>query len=108
MQDRYNNLTGSDYLTGGLDAFGKVTGYFGSVEARKAAQEQANALIAQGKSNVEVARIMQETERLKLEAAKAGVGAENTGGNNTLYIALGVSGVVILALVIFAVTRKKS
>lgn len=107
MQDRYNNLTGSEYLTGGLDAFGKVTGYFGSVEARKGAQAQADALIAQGKSNVEVARIMQETERLKLEALKSGASAGTGAGSKTLYIALGVGAVVILGVVIFAVTRKR-
>ena len=28
----YNNITGSEYLTGGIDVFGKVTGYFGSQE----------------------------------------------------------------------------
>lgn len=104
----YNNITGAEYLTGGIDVFGKVTGYFGSVEQRKAAQAQADALIAQGKSQVEVAKIMQETKRMELEALKAGVGAGNTGGNKTLYIALGIGGVVILGLVIFAVTRKKA
>ena len=102
----YNNITGAEYLTGGIDVFGKVTGYFGSVEQRKAAQTQADALIAQGKSQVEVARIMQETKRMELEALKSGTG--NTGGNKTLYIALGIGGVVILGLVIFAVTRKKA
>jgi len=107
MQNMYNNITGSEYLTGGIDVFGKVTGYFGSVEQRKAAQTQADALIAQGKSQVEVARIMQETKRMELEALKSGGGA-NTGGNKTLYIALGIGGVVILGLVIFAVTRKKA
>ena len=107
MQDLYDNITGAEYLTGGIDAFGKVTGYFGSVEQRKAAQAQADALIAQGKSQVEVAKIMQETERLKLEASKNDV-VGGKSGSKTLYIALGIGGVLVLGVVIFAVTRKKA
>ena len=108
MQNMYNNITGSEYLTGGIDVFGKVTGYFGSVEQRKSAQIQADALIAQGKSQVEVARIMQQTKLAELEALKSGAGKTTQAGNKTLYIALGVGGVVILGVVIFAVTRKKA
>lgn len=105
MDYMYNNITGSEFLTGGTAVFGQIAGYLGSKELTKGQQAQAKALIEQGKSQVEVARIMQETERLKLEQAKAGAG---TGaGSKTLYIALGVGAVVILSVVIFAVTRKK-
>ena len=107
MQDRYNNLTGTDYTNIGTSLFGGATSYFGSVEQRKASQAQADALVAQGLSQVEVAKIMQETERLKLEQAKAGAGASTGAGSKTLYIALGIGGVLILGVVIFAVTRKK-
>ena len=106
MQDRYNNLTGTDYTNIGTSLFGGATSYFGNVEQRKAQEAQANALIQQGLSQVEVAKIMQETERLKLEQAKSGAG-KNTTGSKTLYIALGVGAVVVLGVVIFAVTRKK-
>lgn len=105
MQDMYYNATG-DWTSLGGNLIGGVTGYFGSVENRKASQEQANALIKQGLSQIEVAKIMQETERLKLEQAKAGGGAKS--GSTALYIGLGVGAVVILGVVIFAVTRKKS
>ena len=108
MQDRYNNLTGSDYLTGGLGLVNTAGTYFGSVEQRKAQQAQAEALRQQGLSQIEVAKIMQETERLKLEALKSGAGAGTGAGSKTLYIALGVGAVVILGVVIFAVTRKKA
>ena len=108
MQNMYNNITGSEYLSGGIDVFGKVTGYFGSVEQRKSAQIQADALIAQGQSQVEVARIMQQTKLAELEALKSGVGAGTKAGSKTLYIALGIGGVVVLGVVIFAVTRKKA
>lgn len=101
----YNNLTGAEYTSIGTTVFGGVTGLLGSKEQRKAAEAQARALREQGLSQIEVAKIMQETERLKLEQAKAGAG---TGaGNKTLYIALGVGAVVILGVVVFAVTRKK-
>ena len=107
MQERYSNLTGADYTNIGTTLFGGATSYFGNQEQRKAAEAQADALIKQGLSQVEVAKIMQETERLKLEQAKAGAGASTGAGNKTLIIALGVGGVVVLGLVIFAVTRKK-
>jgi hypothetical protein len=107
MQDMYKNAVG-DWTGLGGSLIGGAGTYFGSVEQRKAQQAQADALIAQGKSQVEVARIMQETERLKLEQAKAGGGASTGAGSKTLYIALGVGAVVILGVVIFAVTRKKA
>jgi len=106
MQERYNNLTGTDYTNIGTSLYGGVAGFLNSKENKKASQAQADALIAQGKSQVEVAKIMQETERLKLEALKSGAGS-NTGGSKTLYIALGVGAVVVLGVVVFAVTRKK-
>jgi hypothetical protein len=79
---------------------------YASEAQRKIAQKQADALIAQGVSQERVAQLILEGKRLDLETAKAGAGA-SSGGNKTLYIALGVGGVVILGLVIFVVTRKK-
>jgi hypothetical protein len=103
----YNNLTGAEYTTIGTSLFGGVTGYLSSKEQTKSAEAQARALREQGLSQIEVAKIMQETERLKLEALKSGGGAGTGAGSKTLYIALGVGAVVILGVVIFAVTRKK-
>jgi|688.fasta_scaffold355491_2 hypothetical protein len=108
MQDRYNNLTGSEWGGIGTSVFGGVTDYFAKQKEADAIRAQASALRDKGASDVEVAKLMLEAKRLELEAAKAGAGAGNTGGNKTLYIALGIGGVVILGLVIFAVTRKKS
>lgn len=105
MQDTYSNLTGSEYTQIGTSLFGGVTGWLGSKEQTRASQAQADALVKQGLSQVEVARIMQETERMKLESAKANVSAKPSE-NKTLYIALAVGGVVILGGIIFAVTRK--
>lgn len=107
MQDMYNNLTGSDFLTAGTGVLTTAGTYFGSVEQRKAQQAQAEALRQQGLSQIEVAKIMQETERLKLAQQQSG-GAKTGAGSKTLYIALGVGAVVVLGVVIFAVTRKKA
>lgn len=104
--ESYNNLTGAEYTAIGTSLFGGVTGFLGSKEQRKASEAQAEALRQQGLSQVEVAKIMQETERLKLEQAKAGATAGGAG-NKTLYIALGVGAVLVLGVVVFAVTRKK-
>lgn len=81
--------------------------YFGSQEERKASEAQAEALKAKGLSDVEVARIMLEGKKYDLKIAEAGGGKKATS-NTTLYIALGIGGVVVLGLVIFAVTRKKA
>ena len=94
-----------DWMGLGLGVLSTGGTIYSSEQQRKAAEAQAKALMQQGLSQVEVAKIMQETERLKLEQAKAGAGA--TTGSKTLYIALGVGAVVILGVVIFAVTRKK-
>jgi len=92
---------GSSILTAG-------GGIYASEQQRKAAQAQADALIQQGMSQIEVQKLILEGKRLDLEAAKAGAGAGSGAGNKTLYIALGIGGVVVLGLVIFAVTRKKA
>lgn len=83
-----------------------VGGFLSAQETRKGLQAQADALIKQGYSQVEVAKIMRDTELAKLEQAKSGGGAK--AGSTALYIGLGVGAVVILGVVIFAVTRKKS
>ena len=133
MQDLYNNLSGfSDYTLppspfststsgggssstsakfdwGGLGSSLLTVGggIYASEQQRKSAQKQADALIASGLSQIEVQKLILEGKRLDLEAAKAGaVGGKS--GSKTLYIALGIGGVLILGVIIFAVTRKKS
>ena len=93
----YTELIGGT-IEGGLK-------FFGSQEERKAAQAQADALKEKGYSDVQVAKLMLEGKKYDLEIAKSGGGKKSTN-NTTLYIALGVGGVVVLGLVIFAVTRK--
>jgi hypothetical protein len=95
----YTGLIG-DTIGGGLK-------FLGSQEERKAAEANADALKAKGYSDVEVAKLLLEGKKLDLQTALAG-GSKKTTGNTTLYIALGVGGVLVLGLVIFAVTRKKA
>lgn len=107
MQEKYNNLTGAEWGGIGTGVLTTAGTYFGSVEQRKAAEAQADALRAQGLTQLEIAKIQQQTKVLELEALKSGAGTGSTAGSKTLYIALGVGAVVVLGVVIFAVTRKK-
>ena len=129
MQDLYNNIDGgfgqytvpsSPFSTsttstssksGGIDYVGVGTKVvdlgvtiWASAEARKNAQKQADALIAQGVSAERVQQLILEGKKLDLETARAGAGTKS--GSTVLYVALGVGAVVILGIVIFAVTRK--
>jgi hypothetical protein len=132
MQEQYNNFSGGTWdlsqFTGGtpikttsttpksgkFDWAGLGTslltaggGIYASEQQRKSAQAQADALIAQGMSQVEVQKLILEGKRLDLELAKSGAGGKKAG-SKTLYIGLGIGAVVILGVVIFAVTRKKA
>jgi len=82
-------------------------GIYASEQQRKIAQKQADALIASGLSQIEVQKLILEGKRLDLEVAKAGV-VGGKSGSKTLYIALGIGGVIILGVIIFAVTRKRA
>ena len=92
---------GGNLLSGGLN-------FFSSKENRKGLEAQANALRDKGLSEVEVAKLMVEAKKLELEQARLGGGAKSGSGSSALYIGLGIGAVVILGVVIFAVTRKKS
>jgi len=108
MKEEYNNLTGSEWASLGTTTLGLGLGYAGKEKDLQSAREQADALRAKGMSDVEVAKIMLEAERVKAEALKSGAGAGTQAGSKTLYIGLGIGAVVILGVVIYAVTRKKA
>ena len=95
----YTGLIG-DTVGGGLSFFAKQ-------EERKGLQAQADALKEKGYTDLEIAKLTLKGKELELQTALAS-GNKKSGGNTTLYIALGVGGVLILGLVIFAVTRKKA
>jgi hypothetical protein len=104
MQDTYSNLTGDQYTQIGTGLFTGATNLIGSKNQLKGQEAQANALIKQGLSQVEIAKLQLQSEQTKLEALKAGGGT--TSNSKTLYIILGVGGVLVLGGIIFAVTRK--
>jgi hypothetical protein len=96
-----------DYVQIGTTLLNFGTQVYASAQARKDAEAQARVLIAQGASQVEVQKLINEGKRLDLETAKAGV-VGGKSGSTVLYVAVGVGAVVILGVVIFAVTRKKA
>ena len=75
----------------------------GAASTTKANQIAASTADKNNKTALELAKINQDTERLKLQGAGTPVSAKS---NTVLYIALGVGGVLVLGLTIFAVTRK--
>jgi hypothetical protein len=104
--DGYSNLTGADYTNIGTTLFGGITGIIGSQNALKSAQAQADAI---RDGNASALAIEQEKTKQAIINAQAGLSNAQAkpSGNKTLYIALGIGGVLILGLTIFLVTRKK-
>jgi hypothetical protein len=79
---------------------------FGSNQIRKNLQGQANIVAQQGRDALTVEQERTKQAQLALEASRnQGTGA---GGNTALYIGLGIAGVVILGVVIYAVTRRSA
>ena len=97
-----------DYLGLGTTLLNFGLNIFGASENRKNAETQANALREKGYSEVEVAKLLLEAKKLELEGIKIGAGGGAKTGSNTLLIGLGVGGAVVIAIIIFAVTRKKT
>lgn len=87
-------------LVGGVLTAG--TGIFGATQNTKAAQLAAATAAKNNETALELAKLNQQTEIIKLQGGQP-VSAKS---NTTLYIALGVGGVLVLGLTIFAVTRK--
>jgi len=100
---------GSTFDYGGLatSLIGGVGGFFNSKNNLKASQVQADAMLQSGQLSLEAQKLALEGEKLKSQTALA-LAQAKPQGNTTLYIALGVGGVLVLGLVIWAVTRKKA
>ena len=91
-------------LIGGLLNFGLTA--FGSNQQRQDLKAQANIVARQGQDALSVEEQRTQQALIRLEEAKLqGAGA---GGNMALYIGLGIAGVVVLGVVIFAVTRRSN
>lgn len=98
----YKNAV-SDYIQGGTVVLGGILGLVGGKQQQDAIKAQANAQAKLANSQLEIAKINQQTELAKLQALK---GASPTKSNTGLYIGLGVGGVLILGLVVFLVVKK--
>ena len=101
----FKSDTGKNLISQGISSllsFGVSA--FSSNQERQNLKAQANIVAKQGQSALDVEKERTKQAQLALEASKAG----GKSGNKALYIGLGVGAVVILGVVIFAVTRKKS
>jgi hypothetical protein len=103
----FQSSAGQSALTQGIGAlFNFGLSAFSSNQAKQNLKGQANIVAQQGQSALAVEQERTRQAQLALEASRnQGTGA---GGNTALYIGLGVVGVVVLGVVIFAVTRKRS
>jgi hypothetical protein len=99
--------SGFDYSGVASSLIGGIGGFFGSKNNLKASQVQADAMLQSGQLSLEAQKLALEGEKLKSQTAIA-LASAKPQGNTTLYVALGVGGVLVLGLVIWAVTRKKA
>jgi hypothetical protein len=97
----------TDYGGIATSLIGGVGGFFSSKNDLKSAQAQANAMIQSGQLSIEAQKIALETEKERSKTALA-LASAKPQGNTMLYVALGIGGVLILGVVIYAVTRKKA
>lgn len=98
----YSNLTGSDWTSIGTKTVDAIlTGVSTKAQADASRREAETAL-----KNNETAK---EIALIGLQTAQINAGGKSNqpqSSNKTLYIALGIGGVLVLGLTIFAVTRK--
>lgn len=89
-------------ITAGIPLLGKL---FMSNTDKKNLQAQIDAQNLQNQTQLEIER--ERTKQAQLNA-QAGLNQQTAkgSGNTMLYVALGVGGVLVLGVVIFAVTRK--
>ena len=82
------------------------TGMIANNQAVKNAQGQANATQQALDTQYQIALQNQQNIKLMQQAGQAPPTKEKS--NTALYVGLGIGGVVILGVVIFAVTRKRN
>jgi hypothetical protein len=101
----FKSSAGQSFLTQGFGAlmnFGLTA--FSSNQTRQNLKGEANIVAQQSAGQLAVAQEGTKQAQIAYETAKLqGTGA---GGSTALYVGLGVLGVVVLGVVIFAVTRK--
>jgi len=101
----FKSDTGKNLISQGIGTlFSFGLSAFSSNQERQNLKGQANIVAQQGQSALAVEQERTKQAQLALEASKSG----GKSGSKALYIGLGIGAVVILGVVIFAVTRKKS
>lgn len=105
----YSNAEGGgfDYSGVASSLIGGIGGFFSSKNNLKSSQAQADAMLQSGQLSLEAQKLALEGKKIDSATALA-LAQAKPQGNTTLYIALGVGGVLVLGLVIWAVTRKKA
>lgn len=99
--------TGSDFSSLGSSLIGGVGGFFSSKNNLKSSQIQADAMLQSGQLSLEAQKLALEGKKIDAQTALA-LASAKPQGNTMLYVALGIGGVLVLGLVIWAVTRKKA
>lgn len=107
----YSNAEGEgfkfDYSGVASSLIGGVGGFFSSKNNLKASQTQADAMLQSGQLSLEAQKLALEGKKIDAQTALA-LASAKPQGNTMLYVALGIGGVLVLGLVIWAVTRKKA
>lgn len=111
--DGYSNVEGAktgssfDYSGVASSLIGGIGGFFGSKNNLKASQAQADAMIKSGELSIQAQQLALEGKKIDAQTALA-LASAKPQGNTMLYVALGIGGVLILGVVIWAVTRKRA
>jgi hypothetical protein len=100
---------GSSFDYGGVatSLIGGIGGFLGSKNDLKSAQAQADAMIKSGELSIQAQQLALEGKKIDAQTALA-LASAKPQGNTMLYVALGIGGVLVLGVIIFAVTRKRA
>jgi hypothetical protein len=105
LVDSYLGISGETWLTSGTSLLGGALTFFGTQKTSDAIKAQSNAQASISQSQLEIAKINQQTELAKLEALKQGGGLPQKS-NTGLYVGLGLGGLLILGLVVYVAVKK--
>jgi hypothetical protein len=107
QDDKFLNLSGDNWTAIGTSVVGGLGSILGSKSNRDSAKAQADAMIRGGELSLEAQKL--QLEAVKINAQKELALAQGKPqGNTMLYVALGIGGVLVLGVIIFAVTRKRA
>jgi hypothetical protein len=105
MSDFWKSESGQGAIGGGINALlGLGTSAFTANQVKQNLKGQANLSAQQAKDAIALEQERTKQAELALKAVQS-QGAK-AGSNTVLYVALGISGVLVLGVVIYAVTKK--